>query len=166
MLRRTVIGKQSYPQIMIELGLRTSFVQSMNLIHDQQSATPDWLFAYYTTYFLIWLTFYFSLLKINLIVSILYIRYEDKRWVSKDGIQKLPSSAQDEKFTPHHHRAEDVNGNGHVTKSTHVSEERKNVLPSHRKESIATSRINLPAPPRGSEPVILLLTSPVFFGFP
>ncbi|KAL8171964.1 hypothetical protein V2J09_023768 [Rumex salicifolius] len=80
-------------------------------------------------------------------------KYEEKRWVSKDGIPNSPPRAQEENLTLHQHRPEEANGHGYTRKSLHASE-RRSAPQSSPKESIRTARINIRTPPKGSEPVV------------
>ncbi|KAL8046502.1 hypothetical protein ABFS82_08G182400 [Erythranthe guttata] len=80
-------------------------------------------------------------------------KYEDKRWVSKDGKPKSPPKRVEEKAPVQWQRANDRSGYGHVSSSGNSSDEKKNVPTSSAKEATPNARINVPAPPRGPQQV-------------
>ena len=80
-------------------------------------------------------------------------RYEEKRWVSKDGRRESPYSGGVEKTSLPHSRPEERNGPEYSNKSVNACEERKNTLPSVNKETRLTEKISIPAPPKGLEQV-------------
>ncbi|KAK3010939.1 hypothetical protein RJ639_011835 [Escallonia herrerae] len=75
-------------------------------------------------------------------------KYEDKRWVAKDGKAKSPSRVQEEKPSVQWQRPGDRSGHGYT------SDERKNFQAPVAKDSIPATRISIPVPPRGPESVI------------
>ncbi|KAJ7948593.1 Arf GTPase activating protein [Quillaja saponaria] len=77
-------------------------------------------------------------------------KYEEKRWVARDGKPKSPSRFQDEKPSAHWPRHGERSGHGHVSGSEKTYEERKNFQPSTK---IPATRISVPLPPKGSEQV-------------
>ncbi|KAK2984713.1 hypothetical protein RJ640_004538 [Escallonia rubra] len=75
-------------------------------------------------------------------------KYEDKRWVAKDGKAKSPSRVQEEKPSVQWQTPGDRSGHGYT------SDERKNFQAPATKDSIPATRISFPVPPRGPESVI------------
>ncbi|KAK2972650.1 hypothetical protein RJ640_023893, partial [Escallonia rubra] len=75
-------------------------------------------------------------------------KYEDKRWVAKDGKAKSPSRVQEEKPSVQWQTPGDRSGHGYT------SDERKNFQVPATKDSIPATRISIPVPPRGPESVI------------
>ncbi|KAL9403577.1 hypothetical protein Peur_000549 [Populus x canadensis] len=80
-------------------------------------------------------------------------KYEEKRWVSKDGKPQSPSSGRDERSSLHWQRPAERSGHGHTSSSENLFEERKNFQVSNSKNSAPATRISLPAPPRAFEQV-------------
>ncbi|XP_022139630.1 probable ADP-ribosylation factor GTPase-activating protein AGD5 [Momordica charantia] len=82
-------------------------------------------------------------------------KYEDKRWVPKDGKPRSPSRVREEKPSLHVQRPGERSGSGysHSGHSENLFEERKKIQTQCVKESIPASRISLPVPPRGPEQV-------------
>lgn len=70
-------------------------------------------------------------------------KYEDKRWVAKDGRPNLPPAVQEEKVATQWQRP--VEG---------PASERKSYQAHSTKSSTPVARINLRVPPKGPEPVI------------
>ncbi|GAB2277897.1 hypothetical protein Dimus_039256 [Dionaea muscipula] len=73
-------------------------------------------------------------------------KYEEKRWVPKDGKPTSPSRGKEEKVSLRHANPEETNGNGRSHRSVDASVERKNVP-----ESVPASRMSIPIPPKGVE---------------
>ncbi|KAJ1395501.1 ARFGAP/RecO-like zinc finger [Sesbania bispinosa] len=73
-------------------------------------------------------------------------KYEEKRWVAKDGRPKSPSSLQEEKTPSHWQRPVERGGHSYATASENTSEERRKIQPSN---AIPATRISVPAPPKG-----------------
>ncbi|XP_059661557.1 ADP-ribosylation factor GTPase-activating protein AGD5 isoform X2 [Cornus florida] len=80
-------------------------------------------------------------------------KYEEKRWVSKDGKTKSPSWGQEENFAVQWQRPAEKNGHGYAGSSEISFEERKNFEAPSTKDSIPATRISIPVPPRGPEPI-------------
>ncbi|XP_011044547.1 PREDICTED: probable ADP-ribosylation factor GTPase-activating protein AGD5 isoform X1 [Populus euphratica] len=80
-------------------------------------------------------------------------KYEEKRWVSKDGKPQSPSSGRDERSSLHWQRPAERSGHGHTSSSDNLFEERKNFQVSNSKNSAPATRISFPAPPRAFEQV-------------
>lgn len=79
-------------------------------------------------------------------------KYEEKRWVSRDGKPKSPSRGREEKTSMHWPRPSERTGNGSA--SERLSEERKNFQPPPTiKESVPATRLTVPVPPKAPEPV-------------
>lgn len=84
-------------------------------------------------------------------------RYEEKRWVPKDGSQLSPSSGGEEYLSTHQSRVEERNGHVYVNKPVKVTEERKSTLASSARETRSAGRISIPSPPKGAEQVRMFL---------
>ena len=150
MRKRIITGKLSYPQIMIELGLRISFVQSM-FEHQHFQAI-----LYIHTIWSVCILLYAPGEDDNILFSIILFiwRYEEKRWVLRDAKPKSPSRLQEEKPSSHWGRPAERSGHNYASVSENTHEERKKVQPSN---TIPSTRISVPAPPRGPEQVYLYL---------
>ncbi|GAB4849564.1 hypothetical protein Ancab_004358 [Ancistrocladus abbreviatus] len=83
-------------------------------------------------------------------------KYEEKRWVSKDGKPKSPSRGHEEKVSANHPRVEEINGHGSLNKSVNSSEERKNALPPSSRENTSATRISIPMPPKVAEQAVVI----------
>ena len=79
------------------------------------------------------------------------LRYEDKRWVARDGKLKSPSRGQEEKATMHWLRQAERIGHGYTSSSENSFHERKNIQPPTRKDAVLARRISIPVPPKGPE---------------
>ncbi|KAJ1381658.1 ARFGAP/RecO-like zinc finger [Sesbania bispinosa] len=77
-------------------------------------------------------------------------KYEEKRWVPRDGNPKTPSGPREEKTPSHWQRPVERSGHGYATVSENTFEERKKVQPSN---AIPATRISVPAPPKTPEQV-------------
>ncbi|KAF1866499.1 hypothetical protein Lal_00017882 [Lupinus albus] len=75
-------------------------------------------------------------------------KYEEKRWVSRDGKPKSPSRLQDEKTHSHWQRPAERSGHGYAAASENTFEERKKIQPSN---AISATRVSVPAPPKGPD---------------
>ncbi|GFP78575.1 probable ADP-ribosylation factor GTPase-activating protein agd5 [Phtheirospermum japonicum] len=80
-------------------------------------------------------------------------KYEEKRWVAKDGKPRSPARRVEETPSVQWQRPSDRSGHGHVSNSGNFSSERRNVAVSSAKENIPAGRISLPVPPKGPEQV-------------
>ncbi|KAK9269517.1 hypothetical protein L1049_001293 [Liquidambar formosana] len=78
-------------------------------------------------------------------------KYEDKRWIPRDGKPKSPPRGREEKASAHWQRPGDRFG--HTSNSENSSEERKNFQTPSTKDSIPVTRISFPVPPKGPEQV-------------
>ncbi|XP_009342444.1 ADP-ribosylation factor GTPase-activating protein AGD5 [Pyrus x bretschneideri] len=78
-------------------------------------------------------------------------KYEDKRWVPRDGQPKPPSKVWEERTNLHWPQPAEKSGHGYVGNSEKKVEERKNILATRTKESVPAARISLPVPPKGPE---------------
>lgn len=83
------------------------------------------------------------------------LRYDEKRWVPKDGKPKSPTRRTEEKDSVQWQRPSDRSGHGHASNSGNSSE-RKNVPASSKRENIPAARISVPVPPKGPEQVCLV----------
>ncbi|KAI4333722.1 hypothetical protein L6164_018495 [Bauhinia variegata] len=77
-------------------------------------------------------------------------KYEEKRWVPRDGKPKSPSRLQEEKASLHWQRPAERSGYGYASVSENKFEERKKVQPSN---TVPATRISVPAPPKGPDQV-------------
>jgi stromal membrane-associated protein len=77
-------------------------------------------------------------------------RYEDKRWISRDGKPKSPTRVQEDKASVHWQRPGERTGHGHISSSENTFEERKNTRPPG---TASATRISVPVPPKGPEQV-------------
>ena len=84
-------------------------------------------------------------------------RYEEKRWVLRDGRERSPYIRGEEDMPSHQSRLEERNGHVYVNKRVGVNEERKGTVPSSTREVRSTGRISIPSPPKGVEQVRILL---------
>ncbi|KAF4377727.1 hypothetical protein F8388_004556 [Cannabis sativa] len=80
-------------------------------------------------------------------------KYEEKRWVARDGKPKSPSREQEEKATMHWPKPSERVGHRYTSSSERLSDERKNIQPPTRKENAPGTRVSVPVPPRGPEQV-------------
>ncbi|XP_057466062.1 ADP-ribosylation factor GTPase-activating protein AGD5-like isoform X2 [Actinidia eriantha] len=78
-------------------------------------------------------------------------KYEEKRWIPKNGKPKSPSRALEEKASVQWQRPGDGSGHGHVNKSENSNEERTSFRAS---DGVLHRRTSIPVLPKGSEPVI------------
>ncbi|GFZ12561.1 ARF-GAP domain 5 [Actinidia rufa] len=78
-------------------------------------------------------------------------KYEEKRWIPKDGKPKSPSRALEEKASVQWQRPGDRSEHGHVNKSENSNEERKSFRASG---GVPRRRTSIPVPAKGSEPAI------------
>lgn len=83
----------------------------------------------------------------------IHFRYEDKRWVAKDGKPKSPSRGREEIASTHWQRPVESSGHGYIGNSEKKIEERKNIQTASRRDSVPAGRISLPVPPKGPEHV-------------
>ncbi|KAB5534684.1 hypothetical protein DKX38_017770 [Salix brachista] len=79
-------------------------------------------------------------------------KYEEKRWVSKDGRTQSPPSGLDERSSLHQ-RPDERSGHGRTGSSENLSEEKKNSQVSSSRNSVPATRISVPVPPRGPKQV-------------
>lgn len=92
----------------------------------------------------------FHVNKLTCDSSCLYLtRYDEKRWVPKDGKSMSPARRLEEKPSVQSQTASDRSGYGHVSSSGNSSDERKNVRASSAK-TIPAARISVPTPPKGA----------------
>ncbi|XP_061367199.1 ADP-ribosylation factor GTPase-activating protein AGD5-like [Gastrolobium bilobum] len=75
-------------------------------------------------------------------------KYEEKRWVARDGKPKSPSSLREEITPSHWQRPVERGGHAYAVASENTFEERKKSQPSN---VIPATRISVPAPPKGPE---------------
>lgn len=95
-------------------------------------------------------------------------RYEDKRWTPKEGKPRATPQVREEKASAHWHRPGDKSGNGNTSNSENSFEEKKNLKAHSIKDKVSATRISLPVPPKGPEPVcdvLMDLVTPIFIVF-
>ncbi|KAM7498756.1 hypothetical protein LguiA_023170 [Lonicera macranthoides] len=80
-------------------------------------------------------------------------KYEEKRWVAKDGKPKSPTRVHEEKASVQWHGRGDRSGHGYASTSENLSNERKSFQAPATKDSVSATRISIPVPPKGPEPV-------------
>lgn len=83
-------------------------------------------------------------------------RYEEKRWIPRDGQAKSPPRRQDEKASDQWQRHGEKSGHGYSNSSENLFEEKKHVQTSSTKDNIPATRISIPVPPKGPEQVFLI----------
>ncbi|XP_022880239.1 probable ADP-ribosylation factor GTPase-activating protein AGD5 isoform X2 [Olea europaea var. sylvestris] len=76
-------------------------------------------------------------------------KYEEKRWIPKDGKSMSPVRGQEEKASSRWQRPTD--GNGYISNSGNSSHE--NFQAPSAKENIPAARVTPPMPPKGPEPI-------------
>ncbi|GMY31665.1 ADP-ribosylation factor GTPase-activating protein AGD5 [Fagus crenata] len=76
-------------------------------------------------------------------------KYEEKRWIPRDGKPKSPTRGQEDKASVHWQRPGERSGHGHISSSENTFEERKITRP----PSTTGTRISIPVPPKGPEQV-------------
>ncbi|CAA2990470.1 probable ADP-ribosylation factor GTPase-activating AGD5 [Olea europaea subsp. europaea] len=76
-------------------------------------------------------------------------KYEEKRWIPKDGKPMSPVRGRDEKASVRWQRPSD--GHGYISNSGNSSHE--NFQAPSAKENIPAARVSLPMPPKGPEPI-------------
>ena len=91
-----------------------------------------------------------------------FSRYEDKRWIPKDGKPRATSQGQEEKASAQWHRPGDRSGSGNTSNSENLFEEKKNTQAPRIKDNVPATRISLPVPPKGPEPVCEVLVHLVY----
>ncbi|XP_057797273.1 ADP-ribosylation factor GTPase-activating protein AGD5 isoform X2 [Salvia miltiorrhiza] len=79
-------------------------------------------------------------------------KYEEKRWVPKDGKPKSPPRRTEEKASVQWQKPSDRSGHGNFS-SSRGSSERKNVPAPSTKQNIPAARISVPVPPKVPEEV-------------
>ncbi|KAF5478732.1 hypothetical protein F2P56_005270 [Juglans regia] len=77
-------------------------------------------------------------------------KYEEKRWISRDGKPKSPTRGQEDKASMHWQRPGERSGKDHISSSENTFEERKNTRPP---SASPATRITVPVPPKGPEKV-------------
>jgi stromal membrane-associated protein len=85
----------------------------------------------------------------------LYVRYEEKRWVPRDGKAKSPSRVNGEK-TPTR-----SSGHGQMNDTNHVLEERKVTRPPITNGRSPSSRSSTPMPVKASTPMPVKASTPL-----
>ncbi|CAJ2659905.1 unnamed protein product [Trifolium pratense] len=77
-------------------------------------------------------------------------KYEDKRWVSRDGNPKTPSGLREDKSPSHLQRPAEKSGHSYATVHENTFEERKKIQPSN---AVPATRRRVPAPRKVPEQV-------------
>ncbi|XP_073143224.1 ADP-ribosylation factor GTPase-activating protein AGD5-like isoform X2 [Henckelia pumila] len=78
-------------------------------------------------------------------------KYEEKRWVCKDGKPKSPSRKTEEKASVQLQKPGDGSSHGHVSNFGNSFDGRKNVPAATTKGNISATGISIPVPPEGQE---------------
>ncbi|KAK8545668.1 hypothetical protein V6N13_066944 [Hibiscus sabdariffa] len=79
-------------------------------------------------------------------------KYEEKRWVPRNRRSKSPPRMLDERAPSYGQEPTEKSGHGHVKNSDNSFEERP-IQASSRNENLPATRISLPVPPKGPNPV-------------
>lgn len=88
--------------------------------------------------------------SVSILIRAHISRYEDKRWIPRDGKPTSPTREQEDKASVYWQRPGERNGHGHVSSPENTFEERKNTRPP---SSSPATRISIPLPPKGPEQV-------------
>lgn len=80
-------------------------------------------------------------------------KYDEKRWVPKDGKPKSPPRGRDERSSMHLQRPSERSGHQRTSSSDNLFDERKNAQPPSSKDTVPIARISIPVPPKGPEKV-------------
>ncbi|XVE80222.1 hypothetical protein DITRI_Ditri14bG0122300 [Diplodiscus trichospermus] len=80
-------------------------------------------------------------------------KYEEKRWVPRDGKSKSPPRGLEERASSRWQSPAEKSGYGHISSSGNSFEERRNIQVSSRKENPPATRVSLPVPPKGPSQV-------------
>lgn len=80
-------------------------------------------------------------------------RYEEKRWVPRNGQPKSPPRRHEEKASISWQRPEEKTRHNYASNSRNSFEERKSTQAPNAKESVPATRIAVPAPPQGPQQV-------------
>ncbi|KAJ6925746.1 ADP-ribosylation factor GTPase-activating protein AGD5-like isoform X1 [Populus alba x Populus x berolinensis] len=98
---------------------------------------------------------WFFYLMLNLRMLMLYVRYEEKRWVPRDGKAKSPSRVNGEK-TPTR-----SSGHGQMNDTNHVLEERKVTRPPITNGRSPAAKSSTPMPVKASSPLPVKASTPL-----
>ncbi|XP_057963259.1 ADP-ribosylation factor GTPase-activating protein AGD5-like [Malania oleifera] len=82
-------------------------------------------------------------------------KYEEKRWVPRDGKTRSPSNLVEEKTSVHRLRTGSSGGHGYTNHSDHSSVERKNTHLPNTNNSFPSTKNSIPVLPKVSEQVTL-----------
>ncbi|KAK6946768.1 Arf GTPase activating protein [Dillenia turbinata] len=82
-------------------------------------------------------------------------KYEEKRWVPKDGQQKAPAPTieREEHSSSHWHGSGDRGGHGFTSTPAKSFEEKKTFQAPTKKDNFPLARVHIPGPPKGPEQV-------------
>jgi len=97
---------------------------------------------------------------LNLRMLMLYVRYEEKRWVPRDGKAKSPSRGSGE-GTSIYRPEPRSSGHGRMNGTNHGSEERRITRPPVTNDSSPASRSSTPAPIKASTPLPVKASTPM-----
>ncbi|KAL3508617.1 hypothetical protein ACH5RR_028018 [Cinchona calisaya] len=81
-------------------------------------------------------------------------KYEEKRWVPKDGNPKSPARGREEKPSAQWQRPSDRNVHAYTGNLGNSSDERKHFQATSAKENAAAVGTRIPSPPKGQEHVV------------
>ncbi|KAK6934320.1 Arf GTPase activating protein [Dillenia turbinata] len=82
-------------------------------------------------------------------------KYEEKRWVPKDGQQKVAAATieREEHASSHWHGSGDSGAHGYTTTPAKSFEEKKTFQAPIKKDNFPLARVHIPGPPKGPEQV-------------
>ncbi|XP_057539956.1 ADP-ribosylation factor GTPase-activating protein AGD5 isoform X2 [Amaranthus tricolor] len=78
-------------------------------------------------------------------------KYEEKRWISRDGRERSPYDGGKEYISSHQSRLDASNGHAYANKLVNVNDERKIKLHASTRDASSAGRISISSPPKGIE---------------
>ncbi|KAJ4981208.1 hypothetical protein NE237_032045 [Protea cynaroides] len=81
-------------------------------------------------------------------------KYEEKRWIPRDGKQNSPSRVPEERTSVYRQRPGGRSGDGLTNNVEHSFEERKNTPPQATRINISAIKHSIPAPPKATGQVV------------
>ncbi|OVA20200.1 Arf GTPase activating protein [Macleaya cordata] len=79
-------------------------------------------------------------------------KYEEKRWVPREGKSKSPSKVREEKASVYRQRPGDRGDHSYTSNAENSSEERRHTTPPATRNSVPATKINIPATKISSPP--------------
>ncbi|KAK3199163.1 hypothetical protein Dsin_022578 [Dipteronia sinensis] len=95
-----------------------------------------------------------TMIELELRISSVQSMYEEKRWISRDGMAKSPPRGRDEKSSVSWQRPGEKSGHEYTSSSENLFEERKRTQAPTKRENVPLGRVSIPVPPKGPEQVI------------